>query len=185
MLRVPVGQKVDFGNSSIEVTSNLLSNAIHPSDTAHHEATHSVVALANGTGVKSASVIPGDGYLGITELTRFDAVAAVAPHAIGHDGTGWDLYITQAQGHGVDNAASVAKSIVSGERDIIQEVAAHLDEKGSLSGGEIEAIRQDVKKGESVTVTVKGDNNTEEVIQMRATDGVVMLPSKLYNPEAA
>lgn len=183
MLRIPVGQTFEFGGSSIEVTSNLLSRNTNPSDTATHEATHAVVARAHGTGVKKASVIPGPGYLGITELSNFDAVAAIAPHAMGHDGTGWDVYITQAQGHGVDTAGSVARGYVHAEKEVITEVAAHLDNKGTLSGYEIDAIRNDVKQGESVTIRRVDENGREEVIKTRATDGIVMLPSRLYDPE--
>lgn len=181
MLRIPVGQKLSFGNSSIEVTSNLLSSNSHPSDTAEHESTHAVVAIAHGTDVESASVIPGDGYLGITKLTKFDAVAAVAPHAMGHDGTGWDLYITKAQGHSPDHAGSVARSYATTEKNVILEVAAHLDAKGAMSGSEIKTIREDLKQGESVTVKHTDEKGNVETIETRAEDGIVMFPSRLYN----
>jgi len=40
--------------------------------TAIHEARHAVAAIANGTAVKSATIVPGPGYLGLTELSRPD-----------------------------------------------------------------------------------------------------------------
>lgn len=183
MLRIPIGQEVHFGGTSIAVTSSLLSKERNPNptDTAQHEATHAVVARANDTGVDEASIIPGPGYLGITKLTRFDAVAAMAPHAMGHDGTGWDVHITQLQGHSPNGAESVARRYAESEKEVIQEVAAHLDDKGTLSGSQIDEIRNDVKRGERVTVTQTNADGVVEVFEARAKDGIVMLPSRMYN----
>lgn len=182
MLHLPVGETSHFGNTSIEVTSSLLSKTFTPTDTAEHEATHAVVAILNGTGVKSASVIPGPGYLGITELTGFDAVAAAAPHAMGHDGTGWDMTLVQAMGHDAGSVANVARDIAGKSQEIIQEVASHLDNNGSLSGNRIHDIVQDVQKGEKVKVTIHdADSGETTVEELRARDGILMFPRKEYD----
>lgn len=185
ILHLPVGETSHFGDTSIEVTSSLLSETHTPTDTARHEATHAVVALLNGTGVKNASVIPGPGYLGITELTGFDPVAAAAPHAMGHDGTGWDMMLVEAMGHDAGSAANVARNFAEKNQEIIQEVASHLDNNGSLSGNRINDIVQDLQKGEKVKVTIHdaitGETTTEE---LRATDGILMFPRREYDPAA-
>ena len=78
--------------------------------TARHEARHAVAAEANGTRVVFASIIPGPGYLGITQLSAFDAIAAAAPHAHGDSGTGHDVSIIEHAGESVGAAGAAAKN---------------------------------------------------------------------------
>ena len=75
----------------------------------------------------------------------------------------------------------MARRYAESEKEVIQEVAAHLDDKGTLSGSQIDEIRNDVKRGERVTVTQTNADGVVEVFEARAKDGIVMLPSRMYN----
>src|SRR5690349_20517754 len=56
--------------------------------TARHEAKHVVAAMETGTSVSKVTIIPGEGYLGLTVLSSPNAIAALAPHSTGESGTG-------------------------------------------------------------------------------------------------
>jgi len=88
------------------------STKIIPGSVANHEAKHIVAAITNGTGVKKATIVPGEGCLGLTELTRPDAIAAAAPHATGCDGTGHDVFIIGLMGHDVNAVSNAAREII-------------------------------------------------------------------------
>ncbi|HVF68958.1 MAG TPA: hypothetical protein VNA13_00150, partial [Xanthomonadales bacterium] len=115
-----------------------------PSDTAQHEAKHAVVAILTNTGVESATIIPGPGYLGLTKLSGFNAAAAAAD-ADGHGGTGHDLFIISASGHDVGSARSVARSVISSNRDEAEATASLIEERGIVSGIEIDQTIKEVR----------------------------------------
>lgn len=175
--RIGINETKYFGNTKITAIAEPKKTVI-AGETAEHEATHAVTAIKNGTSVRMATNIAGDGYLGATFLSRPDAVAAAAPHAVGHRGTGHDVSIVHAIGnHG---AFSAARTIVAMNHDNISAVAALIEEKGTVSGGEIEATMDAVdKKEEKVTIVVEditaGKRKQEKVI---ASKGVVVFKSE-------
>ena len=62
-----------------------------PGSVAEHEAAH-VVAAGN---IVSATIIPSGEALGTTQPVKLTAAAAAAAEAMGHDGTGWDMFLTE------------------------------------------------------------------------------------------
>ena len=155
---------------------------ITPGSTAVHEATHAVAAIANGTSVKKATIIPGPGYLGMTELSRFDAIAAAAPHADGCSGTGHDMHIVAMMGHDKGSAASAALGVVGQNRQEISAVASLLEEKKTISGSDIDHTIREVsqkKNGqEKATIHIKAPDGSEQTLQAEAQNSTIMLPGE-------
>lgn len=146
-----------------------------------HEPRHAVAAELNGTSVLWATVISGDGYLGLTALSSFDAVAAAAPHAHGDGGTSADVHMIKQAGHSVESAGAAARSILASKEAqlMVDAVGTALARHGTLSGGEIRNIMQQVKKGDVLEITIIRPNGAREVqAGMRAPigDEVVIVP---------
>ncbi len=119
--------------------------------TAKHEATHAVTAAINGRTVKKVTIIPGEGYLGLTELDKADPIAAAAPHANGFDGTGYDLFTIRASGHDVESVSSAARSITVNNSEEIHAVAVALEEKKTLDHHEVTKEISQARKKQDVT----------------------------------
>lgn len=155
---------------------------ITPGSTAVHEATHAVAAIANGTSVKKATIEPGPGYLGLTELSRFDPIAAAAPHADGCSGTGHDVHIVAMMGIDVRAASSAALGVVGQNRQEIGAVASLLEEKKTITGSDIEASIREVgekKKGhEKAIVFIKAADGSERSLKTDMHGGIVMIPGE-------
>ena len=112
-----------------------------PGPVAQHEATH-VIAAGK---IVSATIIPSGDALGTTQPVKMTAAAAAAAEASGHDGTGWDMYLTE---HilGVDPgvAKSAARIALSGKEEELQEVATMLQERGTIGQTDVKQARQNV-----------------------------------------
>jgi hypothetical protein len=155
---------------------------ITPGTTALHEAKHAVVAIRNGTGVKNVTITPGPGYLGLTELTRPDPVAAAAPHADGCSGTDHDVHIIAIMGADLGASSKVAAGITASNREEIKAVASLLEAKRTLSGGDIdETIKavQNKKNGQTeALIIIKAPDEKEQTLKSSVKNGKVMLPGK-------
>ena len=112
-----------------------------PGDTSRHESYH-VVAAGE---IVSATIIPSGDALGTTIPVKMTAAAAAAPEAMGHSGTGWDMYLTE---HvlGVDpgSAKAAARSALSGRYEEVEEVAIVLEQKGTIYQFDVQRARQNV-----------------------------------------
>lgn len=112
-----------------------------PGSVAMHEATH-VVAAGR---IVSATIIPSGDALGTTQPVKMTAAAAAAPEALGHDGTGWDMYITEhVLGVDPNVAKSAARSALSGREEELHEVATLLQERSTIGQSDVEEARQNV-----------------------------------------
>ncbi len=165
----------------IKVTAEVeKKEKVIPSSVARHEAKHAVAAEFNGTRVISATIIPGPGYLGLTRLSRPDAIAAAAPHATGSSGTSHDMRIVGLMGHDAAAVSSAARAIIDKNHEQVEAVATILEEKGTVTGSEIQyAIRDAEKKEDRVKIIVEnledGDRTTETAT---ATKGIVVFRSE-------
>src|SRR3990167_3000185 len=113
-----------------------------PSFVAKHEAAH-VVAAGR---IVSATIIPSGNASGITRPVKMTAAAAAAPEALGHDGTGWDMYITEhVLGVDPNVAKSAARSALSGREEELHEVATLLQERSTIGQSDVEEARQNVE----------------------------------------
>jgi hypothetical protein len=179
----PIGETVRADGSIVVVEKRRGSRrGPRGGSTARHEARHAVAAIANGTGVVYATIIPGPGYRGLTQLSGFDAVAAAAPHAHGDDGTGHDVSIIERAGHSVGAAGSAAKSILAERHEHVEAVASALQTEGSLSGSRIREIMSDIDKGPEIIIKIFFPNakKFERTIRRRmdGSDGI-LLPEDL------
>ena len=114
----------------------------NPGSVAEHEAAH-VVAAGR---IVSATILPSGDALGTTQPVKMTAAAAAAPEALGHDGTGWDMYITEhVLGVDPNVAKSAARSALSGRGEELYEVATLLQERSSIGQSDVEEARQNVK----------------------------------------
>lgn len=122
--------------------------------TALHEARHLVLLVANGTGAKSGTVEPGDGYLGMIEPHGFDAIAALGPHSVGDPGTRWDVEVARRGGADIQASASIARSMLSRLKEEVHLVAGLLETKRTVSGFEVEEVmKKNQDPDEEVEVT--------------------------------
>lgn len=114
-----------------------------PGETAEHEAAH-VVAAGE---IVYATIIPSGNALGATKPVRMTAAAAAAAEAMGHSGTGWDMFLTEHY-LGVDPgiAKSAAKAALSGRQEEIEEVASLLEERKTIGQGDVDQARRNVEK---------------------------------------
>jgi hypothetical protein len=154
---------------------------------ATHEARHAVAAVANGTEVRSATIVPGPGYLGLTELSRPDPISAAAPHATGSNGTGHDVFIIGLMGYDVSTASNVARGIIANNHKEVAAVAALLEEKRTVTGHEIQETMKNVsKKEERVMVIVEdADVGKIHIEEVQATKGVVVFDKKWVKEDVA
>jgi len=132
--------------------------------------------MMRGTWVRKATRIPGPGYLGLTELSRPDPIAAAGPHATGSHGTAHDVFIIGFMGHDVHSASSIARNIIENNIEKIEAVGSLIEEKQTVTGNEIqEAMNSVDRKEEKVKVIIKsqdgGEQQTEELASQK---GVVV-----------
>lgn len=176
-----------YGNNGFQIgakpeTPDADKRRVVPSDTALHEATHTVPALVNGTPVEEVSIVPGPGYLGITKLGRPDPIAALAPHSTGHNGTGHDVFIASLMVNDIGPASNVAKSIAQSRQKEIAAVASLLEEKGTITGYEAKEAMDSVdrkKEENKATVFIKSPDGSEKRIpDVNVDNGVVIVPQE-------
>lgn len=122
--------------------------------TALHEARHLVLLVANGTGAKSGTIEPGDGYLGMVEPHGFDAIAALGPHSVGDPGTRWDVEVARRGGADIKASASVARSMLRRLKEEVNLVAGLLETKRTVTGFEVEEVmKKNQDPDEEVEIT--------------------------------
>ena len=152
--------------------------------TAKHEAMHVVAAINNGTSVESVTIVPGPGYSGLTELSRPDPVAALAPHANGADGTSYDVYIAGLMGHSPESLGGVARGIIGAHQDEVEAVAVALEEERTLGNGGINRAIEEYKRPKFETAKVSIQNSEGgrvEISKAEVRDNIVMVPEVWYS----
>ena len=114
-----------------------------PGSVAQHESAHIVAAGR----IKSATIIPSGNALGTTTPEVMTAAAAAAAAAMGHDGVGWDLFVTE-QMLGVDaqTAKTAARQALSGKQEEMHEVATLLEERKTIYQSDVEEARENVRR---------------------------------------
>lgn len=157
-----------------------------PGETAIHEAKHAVAAVVNGTPVKEVTIIPGPGYLGLTELGRPDPIAAAAPYATGSKGGEYDVSVIPLMGGDVNSASSAGRSIIYGNPEAVEEVASVVEERKTITGYEVKQAMNRVgnkrKEGEKATVFIKNpDGREQRITDVNVKNGVVMVPGEWIN----
>src|SRR3989344_4934781 len=114
-----------------------------PGFVAIHESAH-VVAAGK---IVSATIIPSGDALGTTQPVKMTAAAAAAAEALGCNGTGHDMFITE---HVLvvdpSVAKSAARSALSGKSEEMYEVATLLQERSTIGQADVEEARENVKK---------------------------------------
>lgn len=149
--------------------------------TARHEAKHVVAALETGTQVSKVTIIPGEGYLGLTELLAPNAIAALAPHETGESGTSWDVHI--AERIGAHGAASAARSIIENNMDKVDAVACALEDHNTLDSFGIKRAIEEAQKPKEqfgiLRLELPTGQQIEDKVQVR--DNIVMNEGVWYS----
>lgn len=145
-------------------------------NTAVHEAKHVIAAKETGTRVKSVTIIPGPGYLGLTELAAFNSIAALAPDADGMEGTSHDVFIAASAGADLSASRSAAKAINIKKAEYIEAVSDALEENLTLNEPEIDKVMDEVDKGKIVDITTRRTDGEMEKSEVRAKNNIVMFP---------
>ena len=168
----------------LQISINRTRRKVSPSGTAIHEAKHVVAARHNGTGIRMATIHPGVGYSGMTELSRPDAVAALAPHATGEGGTSWDVQI--AEDIGSAGAAGAARAIINSNMEEVFAVAEALEEQKTITGTGVEKAISDMDKEDVSISIVDVAGNFKELSQTVTKGEILMIPGEWVTlPKAA
>ena len=138
-------------------------------DTEEHEAEHAVVAIANGTPVIEASVIPEGNSLGHVKLGHYDPIAFATSH--GRRGNGHDAAVVRMIGHNFDTHGAVAKSIKARNRREIRAVASALAREKHLSGARVREIMARAGQGGHIRVRIIGPGGKEKVVARKFSAG--------------
>lgn len=181
-VQLGIGSTSYVEGAKVSVNKVAEADSAPVSETAIHEAEHVVAAKKNGTGVRLVTVIPGPGYNGLTQLDRFDPVAAAAPHGRGRRGTGWDIYLVGAMGHNVGSASKTGSNIVEANPHLVNAVAKKLDANKTLDGFDVdEAMRkaeEDRRKQEVEIIFEMPDGTRQKIEKQKAENGIVVFERK-------
>ena len=179
--QIPIGKTTFIEGLKIFAEAPIQKPKTRPGGTALHEAMHVIAANENGTGVESATIIPGDGYLGLTKLSRPDAVAAMGPHSMGASGTSFDVFIAGQIGN-AGAAESAARGIINSNMDKVEAVASVLEEKGTIGGSEIsQAIREvEHPTPQLATIFIEAPTGeTQKLSNLEIHDGAIKINEEI------
>lgn len=141
-----------------------------------HEAEHAVLGAED---VKNVTRVPGTEYRGLTEMSRFNPVAAVGPHAHGREGTGYDVSLLEELGYDVGSLARVARSELARKEKHVKAVARLLHRKETISGEEVRSEIGRAERGEEIIVyAISPDGEVHEHIEV-TTEQVIKLPDNI------
>ncbi len=182
-MRIEAGKPQYVGDLRVSLEAPAPLIKTNPGSTAIHEAKHVVAALKNGTGVEGATIVPGAGFLGLTRLSRPDAVAALAPHATGESGTGHDVFIASQMG--AIGAESAARSIINSNMDEVMAVAVALEENKSLGSWDIDRAINKLSNPDPefgiLTVETPSGEQKKEKVEIR--DNIIMKPVIVFQAQ--
>jgi hypothetical protein len=147
------------------------------SDTALHEAKHVVAGIDDGAMVEKVSVIPGPGYLGLTQFNRFTSAGAAAPHADGHSGTSWDVSIIEMSGESVMGASVRGRNSILRKAKHVRKIAQELDKRGTLHGPEVAQIYRELEEGEEIRIDITHNSGDKKSFSTRTNEQNVFVPS--------
>lgn len=176
-----LGETLHHESGVIIRASKIQKSPRRVGSVALHEAAHVVVAGQ----IDKATIVPSGDYQGATWPVHMTAESAMAAHAMGFDGTGWDRHLTE---HilGVDPgaAAASAASILAGKQDEMQLVAEELEEHGTIGQAHVDKAftqAQDMRSGNiAAEVTVEKPGDAKEQFIVKAENHTVMVPKEWY-----
>lgn len=181
-ISVPIKEAKYINGAKVTATEIAVKE---PGTTAHHEAVHGVVAKKTGANVVGMTIIPGPGYNGLTTLDRPNAIAAAAPHGIGHGGTGHDMRVAGILSDNPDRMAKLGAKIAQQSHEEIIAVASELEDKKTLTDEDVESAMDRAQRQEKeVTITIKKPDGTTETIDKKKSEkGIVVFDSEWVSPK--
>lgn len=184
---MPISIKEKNYVNGAKVTVSPVESSIKPGKTAHHEATHGVVAKKTGSEVVDMTIVPGPGYNGLTTLDRPNAIAAAAPHGIGHGGTGHDMWVAGRLSGNPDRAAKLGAKIAKQSKEEIHAVATALEEKKTLTTKDVaEAMDKAQRQEKNVTITIENPDGTKKTIENQKSEkGIVVFHRSWVEPKTS
>lgn len=175
--RAEIGKTTYFNGFKIEAYQ-VEESFPDASDTALHEAKHVVAGIDDGAIIEKVSIIPGRGYLGITQFNRFTASGAAAPHADGHSGTSWDVYLIESHKESVDSSGARGRRSILRNAKHVKKVAQELDKRGTLTGPDVTRIYQELEAGEEIRIDITAENGMKNHFETRSNNLFVMIPNQ-------
>lgn len=156
--------------------------SFQPSETALHEAGHTLVGVIRNVGIENTNIIPTGNALGVTYPDQFDAPTAAAGFATGTGGEGHDQFLTEEiYGQNFSKAATTASVIIRNNKDALMRLGRSLDINKSLSRQDIYSIvageegeDQSKVKETMYVVIVKGKNGEEREIVVLPEDQTML-----------
>ena len=147
-----------------------------PGFPAQHEASHVVAAKE----IVEADIVPRGDALGTTRPVRMDAATAAAAGAMGYKGTGWDRFLTEHYLHVPWNTAiNSSKEVLSGKKDLLEEVAVLLEEKKIIRQYHVEEAKKRVAEKKQGIYPVKLDiyqsGNKVKSVETKSFHGEVVI----------
>lgn len=151
-----------------------------PSNTALHEAGHSLVGVVRNVGIDGADIVPSGNALGRTYPDQFDAPTAAAGYATGTGGEGHDKFITEVvYGQNFGKAATTASAIIKNNQEAFIDLARTLDINKTLTRQDIYSIYANAGKEDEdqnkpretmYEVIVKGEDREEREVVVLPED---------------
>lgn len=179
-MTIGVNESTYVGRTRVTVEKTKKPGGVR-SSVATHEASHAVIAMVTGAGVVSATVIPDGDTLGSVRVGRPDATVAAAHFGVGD---GHDRMVVRFLGVDEDAASRAAQGILRCNTDKVDAVAGLLDEKGTVSGSEIEAVIKEVDvPRENVIVRFQTPDGNVQRTTVQAVKGEVVFDTSLVNEE--
>jgi hypothetical protein len=174
-----VGQELEEGGVRASAQSiSILDQGIEGGETTEHELDH--VLGTDPDNVAFVTIIPDSDSLGKTKYHSPDPVGAVAAHAKGRRGTGWDMFMATRMLRGHTGSAESAALTRMSSNEIYRPVLAFkLEKNKSLTGGEVKEtileVNQEVTLGKKTEVEVQLSDGTTEKRVERAKNNIVTL----------
>jgi hypothetical protein len=177
------GTTVEKGRSKIRVKKPTFDVPIEGSKSTVdiHEMTHAFTQRRRGKRLEEVTNIPGPGSLGHMR-GEFDAVTAIAPHAMGIPGggdentPGSDVWQVVHAGYSPEAVAETARHICKPAKDHINALAVALHECNTMGQAETDDIINKVDRGPSIEIEIEGPNGTrKETRRVNRGQGVVQV----------
>ncbi len=143
-----------FKDGTEVVAHKIEEPEIFIGETAYHETDHSIVADKH-KGIVEADIIRRDNTGGMTRPVVMTEDTAAAAASMGGSGTSFDEFLVRMSGGDWLRGQTVARRILSGEKELRKELAGILQVQKRITQFDIERAKKNVKDRKEGNVPVK------------------------------
>ena len=183
--------KVGFGTTDFKTGWRTIAEASDPFKikkvvagvTAFHEAGHIVPHLKRGKWVRRATIEPGPGYLGKTEVDEYDPVSFMGPRWLGCDGRGHDEAVVIAMGDDPGSSADAAGSYLRNAQEDLRDVAALLQKNKTITGSQAKEVMDRNANPEVNLYVIDPSGNVRHFVEkIKKGQNEIPLSKDKFNP---